>query len=668
MTSSTSRSESGFRPDSAYRSEVQRFNGEGDFSLWTIRMMAHFGVSGLKEVVLSDNFEIEVPLTKEEGKKAEDDDDESVGSETKKILDPIKLEKDERAKDMIILNISNQVLRKIKHCTTAASMWTLLEKLYMSKSLPNKIFVQSQFYTFKCDSTKTIEVNSDEFLKIVAEMSSLNVSVTDEIQAIVFLNSLPMSYDQLKHTLKYGKDSLTLEEVCSAARSKQREVKELSKTEKGSSTVLYTEDRGRNSWIDSRGGDRNRSKSKGRKVVCWYCKKEGHVKKDCYARKRSVESEDDGEAAVVIEDLKTGNALNVSVDNSNEEWVIDSGCTHHMTCRRDWFVEFYEKGSSKILLGDYHAVETLGIGTIRVNTHGGSVKVMKNVRYVPTLRRNLISTGTLDKLGFTHSGADGKIKFHKNGKLALQGVLRNGLYILDGETITDEACHAEASTTTQVSIWHSRLGHMSYKNMQALVKQGYLKKRDVGKEAFCEHCVVGKAKRVSFETGKHNTSSVLEYIHADLWGSPNVEPSMSGNQYFLSLIDDHSRKVWLCFLKTKDETFQNFCEWKTRVENQVDKKVKYLRTDNGLEFCNKAFNEFCKKEGITRHRTCTYTPQQNGVAERMNRTLMEKVRCLLNESGLGEKFWAEAAEIYPLTQLTGLRRPALVSKLQKKFG
>lgn len=182
------------------RAEVELFDGTGDFSLWTIRMMAHFGVSGLKEVVLSDNFEIEVPVTKEEGKKVDDDD--SGTSEVKTILDPVKLEKDEKAKDMIILNIGNQVLRKIKHCTTAASMWSSLERLYLSKSLPNRIFVQSLFYTFKCDSSKSIDINVDDFLKIVAEMGSLSVNVTDEIQAIVFLSSLPSSYDQLKHTLK----------------------------------------------------------------------------------------------------------------------------------------------------------------------------------------------------------------------------------------------------------------------------------------------------------------------------------------------------------------------------------------------------------------------------------------------------------------------------------
>lgn len=108
--------------------------------------------------------------------------------------------------------------------------------------------------------------------------------------------------------------------------------------------------------------------------------------------------------------------------------------------------------------------------------------------------------------------------------------------------MTKEICHAEGSKS-QVSVWHSRLEHMSYKNMQVLVKEGFLKKIYIGKEAFCEHCAGGKAKRVSFEAGRHETRSILEYIHADLWGSPNVEPSMSGSQYFLSLVDDHSRKV-----------------------------------------------------------------------------------------------------------------------------
>lgn len=113
-------------------------------------------------------------------------------------------------------------------------------------------------------------------------------------------------------------------------------------------------------------------------------------------------------------------------------------------------------------------------------------------------------------------------------------------------------------------------------------------------------------------------------------------------QYFISFVDDYTRKVWVYFLKTKDEAFDRFVEWISLVENQSEKKVKTLRTDNGLEFCNRRFDEFCEAKGIQRHRTCAYTPQQNGVAERMNRTLMEKVRSILSDSGLPKKFWAEA--------------------------
>lgn len=150
---------------------------------------------------------------------------------------------------------------------------------------------------------------------------------------------------------------------------------------------------------------------------------------------------------------------------------------------------------------------------------------------------NLISTGTLDKLGFLHSGGNGKKEFHKNGKVALRGSLQNGLYILDGNTITGEICQVETANS-QVHVWHSHLGHMSYKNLHILVKEGVLKKKEIGKEFFCEHCVLGKAKRVSSESGKHDTTHVLEYVQSDLWGSPNVEASMSGCHYFLSIIND----------------------------------------------------------------------------------------------------------------------------------
>ena len=129
----------------------------------------------------------------------------------------------------------------------------------------------------------------------------------------------------------------------------------------------------------------------------------------------------------------------------------------------------------------------------------------------------------------------------------------------------------------------------------------------------------------------------MDYLYSDLWGPEKVK-SHGGNSYFLSIVDDYSRKVWVFLLRSKDQALAKFRDWKTLVENKSSRKVKALRTDNGLEFCNLEFDKFCSEQGILRHRTVRNTPQQNGVAERMNRTLLDKVRCLLITSNLPKTF------------------------------
>jgi hypothetical protein len=151
-----------------------------------------------------------------------------------------------------------------------------------------------------------------------------------------------------------------------------------------------------------------------------------------------------------------------------------------------------------------------------------------------------------------------------------------------------------------------------------------------------------KHKRVKFNTATHSSKGILDYVHSELWG-PSRMPSLGGARYMLTIIDDYSRKVWPYFLKDKSEAFSAFKEWKTMVENQTEKKVKKLRTDNGMEFYSHEFKSYCKSEGIVRHYTVPYTPQQNGVAERMNWTIISKARCMLSNSGLNRRFWAEVA-------------------------
>ena len=111
----------------------------------------------------------------------------------------------------------------------------------------------------------------------------------------------------------------------------------------------------------------------------------------------------------------------------------------------------------------------------------------------------------------------------------------------------------------------------------------------------------------------------------------------------LTIIDDFSHKVWVFFLKQKGDVFSTFKDWKTMIEKKTRRQVKCLRTDNGLQFCSDEFNTLYKKKGIVRHHTVRHTPQHNGVAERMNKTLIEKVRFILSNAQLPKSFWVKAA-------------------------
>ena len=173
--------------------------------------------------------------------------------------------------------------------------------------------------------------------------------------------------------------------------------------------------------------------------------------------------------------------------------------------------------------------------------------------------------------------------------------------------------------------------------MKELSKQGLLGNDQITSLQFCEKCVFGKATRHRFNPGKKETKQTLDYVHSDLWG-PSQVPSHGGARYFITFIDDYSRRVWVYVLKHKNEAFERFKEWIALMENQTERRLKRLRTDNGLEYCNKDFENFCKSKGIARHRTVRNTPQQNGLAERMNRTLIKMVRCMLLNANLFKHF------------------------------
>nr|GEV07766.1 hypothetical protein [Tanacetum cinerariifolium] len=157
---------------------------------------------------------------------------------------------------------------------------------------------------------------------------------------------------------------------------------------------------------------------------------------------------------------------------------------------------------------------------------------------------------------------------------------------------------------------------------------------------FCKQGVISKQHRLKFKTSSSRSVYVLELVYSDVWQAPVL--SLGGAKYFVSFIDDYSRRCWVYQIKKKSNVFEVFKVYKARVELDSGKKITCLRTDNGGEYTGDEFDTFCRQERIKRQFTTAYTPQKNGVAEQMNKTLLERARAMLATASLGKSFWAEA--------------------------
>lgn len=255
---------------------------------------------------------------------------------------------------------------------------------------------------------------------------------------------------------------------------------------------------------------------------------------------------------------------------------------------------------------------------------------------------NLISVRRVTESGYEVVFSQGRCRIvAPNEEILMEARLNDGMYKLKARPTSDIVCLTKEGSTVSENawLWHKRLGHPSFASMKKLICQ--IGNFEIPSES-CKTCVLAKQVRSSYPVKGNRACDVLELIHTDVNG-PLPVASLAGSKYFVTFIDDFSKKVFLYTLKLKSEVFDKFLEFKTLVEKQTGKTIKRLRSDNGGEYDNKKFENFSKENGIILERTIPYTPQQNGVAERFNRTIMEKVRALLIESNLGYEFWGEAS-------------------------
>ena len=355
--------------------------------------------------------------------------------------------------------------------------------------------------------------------------------------------------------------------------------------------------------------------------------------------------------------VKNPNHQALSVQCKNKDsWIVDSGASSHMCNQMEAFNELKELDKEDprgVQVGDGHIIETVKKGsiTMKVEVENGTKEdcTLLKVLYVPDLNYNLLSVPEVVTHGksvtFT---AEGCTIRNKDQQVAATGLKIGNLFYLTC-TVPKAVTHAHAAIVnhekSKEDIWHSRFGHLGVENMKRLVNSDLVEGLDynVTSEAkFCEPCTEGKIHKKKFpKTGGTRATEILELVHSDVCGKMDV-PSLGGAEYFLSFVDDLSRYIWIYPIKYKSDVWEKFLEWQAMVERSTDRKLKKLRSDNGGEYLSDLFTTYFKRQGIHHQTTIRKTPEQNGVAERMNRTLEETIRAMLSESGLPKAFWAEA--------------------------
>ncbi|KAL5544596.1 hypothetical protein UlMin_008380 [Ulmus minor] len=384
-------------------------------------MLAHLGNLGLD---LALGGESKLPESMEEEKKRE-------------VL--------KRAHNTLILSLSDKVLREIVKCKTAAEVWLKLESLYMTKNLSNRLYLNAKFFTWKMTEGRDLQGHIDDFNKLVMDLENIGVEYEDEDKALVLLHSLPKSYEHFVDILQHGRETISLEDVVGALKSKEQKRKSEMGEHTGDGLIV-----------------------KGRPS-----KKEPKSKQKQEGGATAVVQNDDGYESLDV--------LVVSTKHSDRHWIMDSGCSFHMTPNGGWFEDYKE-------------------------INGGQ-------------------------------GEKGVLKVSKGSLVVMKGVKDKSLYLLQGSTVIGMAATVtELGKNSSVSLWHKRLGHVSERGLHELEKQGLFGSEKLGGLDFCEHCVYGKATRVKFSKSSYVTKETLGYVHSDLWG-PSQKESLGGGRCPSSALD-----------------------------------------------------------------------------------------------------------------------------------
>ncbi|KAD7477730.1 hypothetical protein E3N88_00866 [Mikania micrantha] len=581
---------------------------------------------------------------------------------------------------------------------------------YLFQTLSEELLLQARLQSIKSEFDRLImkdDESVDSFTlrltSIVSKATSCGATIDQPTLVRKFLTAMPDRFLQIIASIEQfsNLDTLTLDDVIGRLKtikyrkgisndSQEKLLFTKHDNKKGhgkrfgnqvpnkfnSSQKNWRDDKGKQVDKDERpfqGSHYNKSKKTHKpmsKVRCYNCKERGHYSNTCPKRKQLQEHsnlvEEDVEPTLlmaILDEQKDHQQVLLNEKEikpsqygiTNESlWYLDNGASNHMTGNKEHFRELDKKVSRRVRFGDGSFVEIEGKGSILLECKNKEQRVISHVYYIPNLKNNILSLGQLTENGCKVLLERDSLYLYDNNETLLMKVTRskNRLYNINLR-IGAPICLL-SKIDEEAWLWHARLGHINFDTIKLMTHKNLVQgvPRINHASQICDACLLEKHIRAPFPNqARFKSDKPLELVYGDLCG-PMSPLTHSCKKYIFLLVDDCTRYMWIYLLSSKDQAFGIFREFKQLVENEVGTKLKTLRTDRGGEFTSSEFNSFCKEHGIARQLTAPYTPQQNGVVERRNRTMLSTTRSIMKAMSMPRNFWGEAVRhtIYVLNR------------------
>jgi len=561
---------------------MPKFDGN-DFNTWKFQITRLFIANGLLEIV--------------DGTKNKPKEEAQI-----------KFWERENAKAMFLISSSMEAkqLKSLITCETANEMWVRLAKIHEQKSASNKLILNQKYHEYRMVPEDSVVEHFTKVQNLAQQLRDIGQNIDDVSIMAKILGSLPPKYnafrtawdsmDEKRQTLDNLMERLIKEEshysadddAASALAAMTINKKKTSKKKNSSKPPNQSK---------KKDGDQCKKKD----GDCYYCGKKGHYARDC--RKKKHDNEEKRSRTSSSENcafMLTGSSNSMpSMEDvqqllrvgMEDVWLTDSGASCHVTFHREWLSDYRSVSGEKVKLGDDAECDVRGIGNVHIEKLVRGTwenATIRNVFFVPKIKKNLLSVGILTSGGYEVSFKDNRVVLMKNDMEYANGVKQNNDVYRMFFRINNPRAIPEANIAMSLKRWHERLGHVNQKTLCEMINCGAvngIKVADV-KNFFCDACQLGKSHKLPFKNTSNRTIyRPGEFIHSDVCG-PLPEPSIGGARFFLTFVDESSGYRHVFFLRHKSDVYIKFKEFDKMVENKFGRKIQVIHADNGREYCN----------------------------------------------------------------------------------